>query len=129
MRKIVAPCVTTCCQSSRIIRHKEGLFIILVVLVPKRDETSENIIALIEPVALCVGAELRPAHGRIEDAALFGNDGKFFFPAQIIADVMILDKGLARMAGLSDQHGDGNGRLPEPNIFPPARREVSPLVR
>ena len=53
---------------------------------------------------------MRPVHGRIKDAALFGNDGKFFFPAQIIADVVILDKRLARVAGLFDQHGNGNGR-------------------
>lgn len=86
------------------------MFIFFILFVSKRDEAAENIIALIEPVALCVGADMRPVHGRIEDAALFGNDGKFFFPAQIISDVVILDKGLARMAGLFDQHGDGNGR-------------------
>lgn len=93
MRKIITPCITLGFQPIGIIRHKEGLFIILVVLVPKRNEAAENVIALIEPVAMHVGAEMRPAHGRIENAALFGNDGKFFFPAQIIADVVILDEG------------------------------------
>ena len=105
-------------QPIGIIRHKESLFILLIALVSKGDEAAENIITLIEPVALCVGADMRPAHGRIEDAALFGNDGKLFFFAQIVADVVILNKRLARMAGLFDQHGNGYSRHNLKNILP-----------
>ena len=39
-----------------------------------------------------VGMELSPLHGWIEDTAHLGNDGKFFFTAQVIADVVIVDK-------------------------------------
>ena len=93
------------------------MFVFFILFVSKSNEAAENIIALIEPVTLCVGADMRPVHGRIEDAALFGNDGKFFFSAQIIADVVILNKRLARMAGLFDQHGDGYARHNVKNIF------------
>ena len=102
------------------------MFIFFILFVSKRDEAAENIIALIEPVALCVGADMRPVHGRIEDAALFGNDGKFFFPAQIISDVVILDKGLARMASTVMAMGV---RLPRPKTFPDSLRRTSPDVR
>ena len=59
---------------------------------------------------MLVRMELLPVHSGIEGTALFDDDGKFFFTAQIIAYIMIIDKSLALMGGIFHQNGNRYGR-------------------
>ena len=81
---------------------------------------------------MSIGTKLYPFHAGIKDAALLGDDGKFLFPAQVVTDVMVLDKCFALMARLFDKDSDGNGspatRAKDFSTFPTRSFSACPLV-
>ena len=90
--EIVRPRVSVGVKPKRILRQKRRL-ILLVILIPNRDERIEEAVALVDPVVLLVRRDLDKLHLRIEHGAHVPDNLQLLLARKIVADVAVVDAG------------------------------------